>query len=224
VTTAELRPTLERVTDAIAEIDRDCRTILNGIEHGLLNVEAEFKERPLEAKGLTTEPLIAWLVRQKLASADRKICFEMKYPGSGEECDLVFDVGARGQLWLELKLAWKAWFTCRSGPIYSNKSYGNYLRSARRSHSFRRDFGKHKNAGIPAGDHLAVCLIGFDWVQKPMDTDVAAVVETARHEDGPWMPATERHWPDRRCLDFRINVWSWVLSPQVMPAIGLNGR
>jgi hypothetical protein len=40
-----------------------------------------------------------------------------------------------------------------------------------------------------------------------------AVVDNVREENGPWVVATERRWPDRRSREFRINVWSWVLPP-----------
>ena len=208
--------TLERVTASIAEIDEECRTILGGVEHGLVNVKAEFRELASRQTGkkLTEETLIAWLVQQKLVSAGRQIDWEVPYPGHRQSaCDLVIDVGARCRLWLELKLSWKAWFNCRSAPTYSNGWYQSYLWGTNRTHSFRHDFEKLGNARIPGADHRAVCLIGFDRVQAPMDAEVMAVVHAAREEDGRWVAATERCWSDRRCRDFRINVWSWVLSP-----------
>jgi hypothetical protein len=113
-----------------------------------------------------------------------------------------------------LKIAWKAWFSCENGPTYSNSNFLPYLQGKNHTHSFRGDFEKLGSASIADDDYRAVCLIGFDWAQAPMDADVAAVVQAACQETDPWALAAERHWPDRRCHDFRINVWSWVLRPQ----------
>jgi hypothetical protein len=220
MTLAEARQTLDRVAGAIAQIHLECRTRLGDVEHGLVNVKREFRERAIRETGkkLTEERLIAWLVYQKLGGADQQVYWEMPYPGSRRsKCDLVMHVGDAGRLWLELKLAWKAWFNCLGRPTYANNSYLPHLQGKHHTHSFRHDFEKLGTADISDVDYRAVCLVGFDWTQAPMNAEVAAVVQAAR-EDGPWVAATERCWPDRRCSDFRINIWSWVLPPQTRHA------
>jgi hypothetical protein len=221
MTRPQARQTLGRVADTIAEIDRECRTRLNDVEHGLVNVKLEFRDRAIRETGkkLTEETLIAWLVQQKLCSTGRQVHWECPYPGNRKrKCDLVIRVGDAGQLWLELKLACKAWFNCQGGAAYSNSVYLQYLQGKHHTHSFRHDFEKLGSASIPDGDYRAVCLIGFDSVDAPMDAQVAAVVRAARKENGLWLAATEGHWPDRRCPEFRISVWSWLLAPQKRPA------
>jgi hypothetical protein len=154
-------------------------------------------------------------VQKKLVSFGRQVHWELPYPASPRrKCDLVIHVGAASRLWLELKVAWKAWFSCERGPTYSNSSYLPYLQGKHHSHSFRGNFEKLGSAGIPGDGYRAVLLIGFDCARAPMNGEVAAVVQAACQEIGPWEPAAERHWLDRRCHDFRINVWSWVLQPQ----------
>ena len=217
MTRTEACQCLERVTDAIAEIDQECRTLLDNIEHGLVNVKLEFRDRALQKSGknLTEEGLIAWLVHQKVGHAGQKVEWEVPYPGvCGRKCDLVMHTASACRLWLELKLAWKAWFNCQGGATYSNGNYLPYLQGKHHTHSFRHDFEKLGSANVRESDCRAVCLIGFDWVQAPMDAEVAAVVEAARQDDGPWEAATARRWQDRRCRDFRISVWSWVLPSQ----------
>jgi len=217
MTSVEVHQTLERVADAVAEIDRECGTLLNEIEHGLVNVKLEFRDRAIEQTGkrLTEETLIAWLVQQKLVNNGRQVQWELRYPGNRRrKCDLVICVGAGSRLWLELKVAWKAWFGCENGPTYSNSNYLPYLQGKNHTHSFRGDFEKLGSASIADEDYRAVCLIGFDWAQAPMDAEVAGVVEAACQANARWERATARHWPDRRCRDFRINVWSWTWQPQ----------
>jgi hypothetical protein len=55
-----------------------------------------------------------------------------------------------------------------------------------------------------------------------MDAEVAAVVRAACEKNGRWVAASGRHWPDRRCRDFRINVLSWLLPPQARHAEDLE--
>jgi hypothetical protein len=216
MSTPEISSLLEQVADTIGEIDRACNTLLNGIEHGLVNVKREFRDRVYQETGkkLKEEQLIAWLVRKKLISAGWHVDWESPYPTNVDrECDLVVGLKGSSKLWLELKLAWKAWFNCASQPRYSNGVYHSYLQGSNRSHSFRQDFEKLERGSWPLGDCRAICLIGTDYVKAPMGQEVAAVVESVRQHGFHWEAATERHWSDRRCSDFRINVWSWVLLP-----------
>jgi hypothetical protein len=206
---------LERVIDGVNEIDRECRTRRKGIEHGLVNVKLEFQDQVLREtnKKLTEEQLIAWLVRQKLVAWRRDADWEVRYPGNGRlnRCDLATRLSGSSRLWLELKLAWKAWFNCVGAPTYSNRAYASYLDGRDRSHSLRHDFEKLLDADFAADDRRAVCLIGFDCAKTPMDKDVAAVVRRAQKR-APWELAAERHWLDRRSCSFRINVWIWLLQ------------
>jgi hypothetical protein len=212
----EIRQALESVTDAIYQIDQQCCTPLNDIEHGLVNVKLEFRARAMQEtnKKLTEERLIAWLVWQKLASAGWRVDWEVPYPGVRKKwCDLVVHVNDASRLWLELKLASKAWFNCEGKPSYANSCYLPYLQGTSRTHSFRHDFKKLQDAKFPDVDCRAICLIGFDCVKAPMDEEVMAVVRNVIYQGKPWNLVTERHWPDRRCADFQISVWHWQLPP-----------
>lgn len=213
--TNDVQLSLEGVVDAVGEIDKECSTLLNGIEHGLVNVKLQFKERAYGETGkkLSEELLIARLLRQKLTVAGKRVePGEVLYPraASTKRCDLVLHLDEGRRMWLEIKLAWKAWFNCEGPPKYENPAYATYLSGLGRSHSLRHDFEKMLDANLEAGDHRAVCLIGFDFADNPMDEEVAKVVRQAR-ESAPWEIAAERHWPDRRDDRFRINVWIWLL-------------
>ena len=203
------------LVNAVLDIDMECCTHRNGIEHGLVNVKLEFQNQllPLTNKKLTEEPLIAWLIRKKLIAPTRIVDWEVPYPRgeTTKKCDLVIQLGDSRRLWLELKLAWKAWFNCVGAPTYSNRAYATYLDGRDRTHSLWHDFEKLRNANLPSGDHRAVCLIGFDCGSSPMDKEVAAVVKRSQ-QLAPWGQVIERHWSDRRSRDFRINVWIWLMG------------
>jgi hypothetical protein len=210
MTNSEILWLLERVTDVIRQIDQDC-------QYGLVYAHWELREKVWRetSKKLSPERLIAYLMCQKLRTAGLSVDWELRYPtGSRKSCDLVFNMGNSTQLWLELKLAWKAWFD-DGKPVFCNGHYLSYLRGTRdRTHSFRHDFEKLATADFHEGDNRVVCLIGFDWAMAPMDAEVTAVVERAKEDGNPWEAAKEMHLLDRTCDDFRINVWTWLLPSE----------
>jgi hypothetical protein len=205
------------IIGAVHEIDLDCCTLRNGIEHGLANVKLEFHSKlyKLTKKRLTEEPLIAWLIRKKLTASFQKVDWEVPYPGgdSDKRCDLVVHLDGISRMWIELKLAWKAWFNCIGPPTYSNRAYASYLNGRDRTHSLKHDFQKLLTAHLAASDRRAVCLVGFDCTRSPMDKDVTAVVGQPQQR-ATWELVAERHWPDRRSPDFRVNIWIWLLRKE----------
>ncbi|GMV81249.1 MAG: hypothetical protein AMXMBFR7_24330 [Planctomycetota bacterium] len=210
---------LERIPEFVREIDQACITKLAGVEHGLVNVKLEFRAQALKETGkkLTEEQLIAWLLRRKLAEAGFPVEGEVAYPGGRRaKCDIVVSMGSSGRHWVELKLAWKAWFNCRTAPTYRNPVYLSYLAGSRRTHSLMHDFEKLARARLPAGDRRAVCLIGFDHEQAPMDAEVDSICRNACEAGFSWTLATRTNWPDRRNSAFRYGVWIWTLDE--MPA------
>lgn len=207
---------LGTVVELIQEIDRDCRTKIGGSERGLVNIKLHFIERALKAtsKKLTEEQLIAWLLAKKLAARDLIVHWELPYPtGERKKCDLVIQINNSCRIWLELKLAWKAWMGWEGVPVHRNSLYLSYLQGKNRSHSFRHDFEKIGHSDWPKGDFRAICLVGFDHRARPMDAEVVSVVNDVQGTGIPWEIGAVRHWSDRRSGDFRINVWSWLLPP-----------
>jgi len=223
------RMALENVIDSISEIDRECKTLLNGVEHGLVNVNYEFD------KNSKHELLIAKLTSEKLRQKGWKVPRAetksgYRYPTAAENhlgstrkwCDLLVNLDDRDRLWIEIKLAWKAWFNCVGGPTYSNRNYLPYLQGDNHTHSFRGDLEKLSGPGWGPNDYRAVCLIGFDCIQQPMDNEVSHVVQPANQGVAKmsciWNSMAERHWKDRRNPDFRINTWCWLLECSRQPA------
>jgi hypothetical protein len=212
-----VKPLLETVLACVRETNRECCSLLEGVEYGLVNVKWQF-QRPAKrevGKTLTDELLIGWLVGKKLGARGFAVRWEERYPGNPrKKCDLVIRATARSELWLELKLASKAWFNCQGGPTYRNSVYRSYLEGTHRIHSFKHDFEKLTTPGETwaATAKRAVCLVGFDCVREPMDAEVKTVVTQARRAGHRWSLAAEDHWPDRRSADFRINAWCWLLQ------------
>src|SRR4051794_32001626 len=62
-----------------------------------------------------------------LTAAGFRTAADRPYPhGTGQSCDLVVDV-AGTSLWLEVKLAWKEWFSKRSRAPKQSGFYRSYL-------------------------------------------------------------------------------------------------
>lgn len=210
-----IKQVLSVVAAQVEEIDRQCKTRLNGIEHGLVNVKREFRERAFEQTGykLTEEKLIHWLLRQNLLAMGIDATAEVRYPNdSTKSCDLVVGINEAERLWLEVKLAWKAWFNCSGEASYTNGWYRSYMDGTNRSHSFRQDLEKMSRGRWYLNDYRAVCLIGADWREKPMEPDVSAIVTAFRKKGHCWKMIANRHWRDRRCSDFGLHVWCWLLT------------
>jgi len=214
--TAEVSRLLDTLADFVAEIDSDCSSIHNGVELGLVNVKPEYQDVAYEQTGrkLSEEQLIAWRLVDKLRRVRYSVEWEVPYPAlSGKRCDLVIRLNDCSRLWIELKLAWKSWFNCEGPPVYSNRSYRSYLEGRNRTYSFRHDFDKLGDLSWSGTDYRAVCLVGFDCADRPMDGEINAVVQTIWDQGRAWEKVIERSWRDRRCGDFQINVHSWVLPP-----------
>src|SRR5262245_16249547 len=89
--------------ESIYAIDRECKTLYYGLEHGLAYVKRQFAVRALKEVGkkLREETLIAWLAKEKLAESGWSADWEFPYPGQRrKKCDLVFPLNAGGRLWL----------------------------------------------------------------------------------------------------------------------------
>jgi len=205
------------VADVIREIDADCASLINGVECGIINTDGEYCDQIEQEvrKSLTLEPAIVWQVQKRLQARGFEVDWEHSYPGfKSQECDLVIGLGSKKLLWLEVKLASKAWFECSGKIVLKNGSYNSYLQNDKRSHSFKHDFKKltKEGTGISSGDEKAVCLIGFDRLADPMDQEIKKIVEDLASVNQIWTLAAERHWIDRRHKDFQINCWTWMLK------------
>ncbi len=201
------------LSSSVREIDRRCDRFLNGRELGLCNIKSQLALDV--AEGLTPAPprtvreedAISWWIAQRLENNHciKDVDLWRTYEGTRNTCDLVVPLATGGELWLELKLAWKQWFNT-TGEIGKSGSYRSYLLgSEHRSHSLVDDFVKLDELA-PVGSHLGVFLVGFDSAREPIQADLQAV-NSRIHELG-WS-LMHSFWQDRRHTDCRINVWFW---------------
>lgn len=213
-----------RLCTEVRRIDLACTRLLNGVESGLCNIRSQFVAdveagvHPAPPRKVKEEDTITWLLSRCVSGSPT---LWQNYPGRKKTCDLVVTLEDGPTVWIELKLAWKAWQNC-SGSVGHSSAYKPYLLGSKhKTHSAADDFAKLVDLAPPTA-HIGFLLIGFDSVESPMDTEVAALVRDA-HSKG-W---TAQHlmWPDRRSSTCRIHCWFWQHLPREMQivATGVGG-
>jgi hypothetical protein len=121
----QVRDALESMVAAIRDLDRECSSVWNDLEYGLVHVVWQFQDLALRETGqhLSRERLIVWRLWTKLQNLGWHVDWESPYPRSRRKCDLVVALRNSARLWLEVKVSWRAWFECERGPVHSNPAY-----------------------------------------------------------------------------------------------------
>jgi hypothetical protein len=193
----------------VKEIDRRCSRIWNGHEYGLCGVKAQVKqdiqeqicEAPPSGRSLKEEDSISWLLTLRARAQGIDIEAWKYYPGLMKTCDMVIHLDGV-EVWVEVKLASKAYFNCER-EINSNPVFLSYLFGANhRTHSAAQDISKLVSHA-PQSASKALLLIGFDSSNRPMDSEIAQLIE--RECDSNWK-VDGQFWLDRRNTKYRINV------------------
>jgi hypothetical protein len=200
--------------NGVQEIDLRCSSTVNGVERGLCNVKAHFREQALQATGLqlTEETITSWLLGQRIESMGLTVELERKYPGTRKRCDLVVTLPGDELFWIEVKYAWKTWFNC-DGTSVRNKIYAAYLHGDKyHSHCAAEDFSKLERLTRENARWLGVLLIGTDSKRHSMAADIQELREIRGLAERGWELVAQRTWRDRRCEDFGINCWFWLRS------------
>jgi hypothetical protein len=139
---------------------------------------------------------------------------EVTYPGSSKRCDVVVNFEGVGQVWLEVKSAWKSWIES-SGEFKTNPKtlYWSYLLGSsggmKKSHSAAHDFEKLDQLKPSDADYAAFLLIGFYAKTSPMGPDVDALVRQADLLSGGWKSFGPETWTDCNDDRCRISCWFW---------------
>ena len=139
---------------------------------------------------------------------------EVRYPRPPKQqrnrCDLVIDMPQDEKLWLEIKGAWKAYWTRPRG----RSIYRSYLLSplvpglGEKTHTVPGDLAKLKAVRWPEGTEVGLLLVGFEAVNDPMDGDIAELVMATRLDRPPWQVRADA-WPDRYRAGERVRCWLW---------------
>jgi len=180
----------------------------NGFACGLTNYNHNYglTSRKWEQ---TVNDRLAALFTENRCSAER----EVRYSHSRQKCDLLIDVPLIGKLWLEVKPAWKTWFSSsgrmqsNSLPIYKSYLFGNTAKGLSRTHSFAQDFEKLQILTAEYGRYAGHLLIGFDSEDNPMISDILAVANKLNLSSEGWQMLGPETWADKNCQKCRFHVW-----------------
>jgi hypothetical protein len=207
-------------------MDDEATTPINGWHAGLCDYAGHL--------GLTTRSYEVPIYRrlaEMLKAAGYEARTDVPYPyGSGQQCDLVVTLGGGGAAWIEVKQAWKEWFSNRTSSVRTSGFYRSYLLGAGggglpRSHSAAQDFEKLEQLRPPEADYAGVLLIGFDSPARPMDDEVGELTGNASLTSRGWRICGPEVWPDRNCAACRIVCLFWYRATgSQSEAAGPNAR
>ena len=192
----------------LRQLDAESTTVINGVETGLAAYNWH--------RGTHSEEL-AWAarLRELLDAEGYRTHGECPYPGQelkkGKKkcCDIVIEMPDDSRVWLEIKAAWKKYFSSRDGLQTNERNYGPYLFGGSKSHSAAGDLKKLEVVSNRDASHVAFLLIGFDAADSPMDADVGNMIRAEQLDRRGWRSMPSTPWSDRRCASCRIYPWFW---------------
>ena len=193
---------------SLEKMDQEATTLVNGYVTGLcdygghLGIKVKQYEVPIYRR-------LAELLNEHGYSAET----DVKFPTGGQKCDVVVEVAAGEKTWLEVKMAWKEWFSNRKRAVATSSFYRSYLLGPKagleRDHSAAQDFEKLEQIRTADGTSVAFLLIGLESQARPMDSEI---VELERDNDLPargWRRFVSAPIMDRNRSDCRIRNLLW---------------
>ena len=195
----------------VRQMDDEACTRVNGCHAGLIDYAAHCGVRTKRYE----VPLYRALGRH-LTVSGYPTASDVRYSsGSREECDLVVTLPGDRRLWVEVKQAWKEWFSNRSLSVCTNGFYRSYLLGPKggglsRTHSAAQDFCKLERLSPPRATDVGFLLVGFDAVRDPMDSEVEQMVDMNGFTGRGWMLRLTERWPDRNYSDCGIACYFWI--------------
>lgn len=194
------------IFDTLKIMDNEAATVIKGFHAGLSahEIHTGYGDRKHEVSlrdGLKT----------RLTQAGYTTTAEKPYPGfSSRDCDLFTEVDGETKVWLEMKVAWKAWFRATEGRLVRNHSLcRSYLLDENRSHSLVGDFQKLTATRLPEGSVKAVLLIGFSEVLDPIWPLVADLFEGTAACFKDWHQLEPAIWLDRNDDSTQRECYIW---------------
>ncbi|HEY8665745.1 MAG TPA: hypothetical protein VIL86_03725 [Tepidisphaeraceae bacterium] len=114
------------------------------------------------------------------------------------------------RLWVEIKRAWKHYFSAAELPSHVDTGlFSGYLNGRASGGSVVGDFEKLEKLTFENAEYAALLLIGFDEAEGTLQDDVARMRTTQELAARGWMSQPPSFQLDRRCPDFRIGCWFW---------------
>jgi hypothetical protein len=191
----------------LKKMDDEANTIVNGVRAGLCDYAAHvgIKTKRYEV------PLYRGLVKH-LCALGYDAMADQGY-GTGQVCDVTVRLPEAGLVWVEVKEAWKEWFSSATRGIKTGeKSYYSYLNRkagelGKKVYSAAEDFRKLEQLGPPLADYAVFLLVGFDAAARRMDPEVHGLVEQNRLRERGWNLVGPNTWPDSNCPSCRRVMW-----------------
>ena len=217
----------ERIFSLLRQIDEEADTIDGKVRSGIVNYACHYRANfgPLPSRKY--ERPISERLAMLLREAGQNARTECLYPGSRNKCDVVASFGPARALWLEDKMAWKAWFADQKYPpakceyvveetemgrvkATADTTYRGYLSGEGKTHSAAQDIDKLDDLSSRDTDYVAGLLIGFDHVDLPMQEDVETEVIGRKHLlSNGWTVLGPYVWCDPAYDRCRICCWLW---------------
>jgi len=194
----------------LRRMDAEATTIRNGAPTGLNWYAAH--ARP-ELKKPQTEPEWSKRLARLLTDAGVPTRAEVPYPHDRRKrCDVVVTLpDDSGRVWIEIKGAWKHWWSQRGGlGIYRSYLFHPLLPGLiAKSHTVPNDLRKLSHLTPADARAAAMLLIGFDTPECSMDEDVEELVRLAGLHEPDWMIATDE-WHDPWRSGQLVRCWYWT--------------
>jgi hypothetical protein len=133
---------------------------------------------------------------------------EFRYPNnSRKKCDIIIQKDDI-KIWLEVKSAWKYWFSSKTGKQEKNSAnYKGYLYGDGKTHSVAQDIEKLNTLSKEDADYIGLLIVGFDISDDPIDIDMEKLIEKMDLKEDGWEIFGPEIWPDRNHPDCCYNCW-----------------
>jgi len=195
----------------LAKMDAEATTLVHGFHAGLCDYAGHC--------GVTTkryEVPIYRALKQHLVALGYVAEADQPYEdGSHRECDVVIAVAGKQRLWLEVKQAWKEWFSNQTATLKTNGWYRSYLLGpgqggVARTHSLAQDFEKLETNPALASDYAGVLLIALESVRDPVDAEIEEFTKFSKPAERGWELFRSTPLPDRNDKSCQVSIWLWI--------------
>lgn len=160
---------------------------------------------PFAGQKRKDEAAITWGVTKSLQSDWSVEQCEHQYPEGGGRCDRVLDLSDGSRLWLEVKLAWRAWFydvVKHNAPFM----YNGYFGGDHHSHSVAGDFAKLERINATHARYAALLIVGFDLKDSQITPDVLALTKREQLAERGWRFMADS-WPTQQSIECWHRCW-----------------
>lgn len=202
----ELAPVL---FDTLRRMDAEAVTVRDGYSTGLNWFAGHARPKQKRPR---TEPAWSCELAKRLEARGCAARCERPYPPphGRQRCDLVVACEDAPRTWLEVKGAWKHYWSVVGSPAI----YRSYLAHplvpglVAKTHSAAHDIAKLDRLTSADAEAAALLLIGFDHEDDPMAPDVAELESLSGLATAPWSRG-HKTWPDARRAGQHVHAWLW---------------